>query len=106
MVHFYNIFVFQSLLKDEAALKISFFPVPALTVPFHFLFSVPGLTIPFPFLFPELAFTILFPVNKFPNKLAPKVPNKILKNPPFCSFVLFYIVLVTPFNKISKSSRD
>ena len=26
------------------------------------------------------------PVNKFPNKLAPSVPNNVLKNPPFCSF--------------------
>ena len=68
-------------------------------------FPVPALTIPFPLLFPEPALKIPFPVNKFPNKLAPKVPNNILKNPPFCSFVSFVIVLVTPFNKILEFSR-
>ena len=41
----------------------------------------------------------------FPNKQAPKVPNNIPINSPFCSFVLFLIVLVTPFNKILESSR-
>ena len=51
------------------------------------------------------ALTIPFRVNKFPNKLAPKVPNRILKNPTFYSFVSFLIVLVTPFNKIFESSR-
>ena len=29
----------------------------------------------------------------------------MVKNPPFCSFVLFLIVLETHFNKISESSR-
>ena len=58
MVHFGNTSVFQSLLKDEVALKIrsQSFPVPALTILF-------------PFLFPEPAPTISFPANKFPNKL-------------------------------------
>ena len=51
------------------------------------------------------ALTIPFRFNKFPNKLAPKVPNRILKNPTFYSFVSFLIVLVTPFNKISESPR-
>ena len=79
MVHFYNIFVFQNLLKNEAVLKIPFFceaeefeerrPVPALTIPFPFLFS---------FSFPEPALTIPLPVNKFLNQLAPKLPNNIL----------------------------
>ena len=41
----------------------------------------------------------------FSNKHAPKVPNNIPKNPPFCSFVLFLIVLVTPFDKILESLR-
>ena len=41
----------------------------------------------------------------FPTKLAPKVQNNIPKNPPFCSFVSFLIVLVTPVNKILESSR-
>ena len=40
---------------------------------------------------PEPALKIPFPVNKFPNKLAPKVLNNILKNPPFCSFVYFLL---------------
>ena len=59
---------------------------------------MPALAIPFPFLFPELALTIPFPAYKFTNKLAPKVPNSIPKNPPFCSFVSFLIVLLTPFS--------
>ena len=66
---------------------------------------MPALTIPFPFFFPEPALRIRFPANKFPNKLAPKVPNNILKNPPFYSFVSFLIVLVTPFSKMLESSR-
>ena len=57
-------------------------PSPALTIP------SPALIIPFP------------PFNKLPNKLAPKVPSNIPKNPPLCSLVSFSIVLLTPFNKI------
>ena len=38
----------------------------------------PVMYIPFP---PVLY--IPFPVNKFPSNDAPKVPNSILKNPPF-----------------------
>ena len=68
-------------------------------------FPEPALTILFPFLFPELALRIPFPVKKFSIKVAPKVPNNILKNPPFCSFVSFLIVLVTPFIKILEFSR-
>ena len=45
------------------------------------------------------------PASMFPNKLAPEVPNNIPKNPRFYSFVFCSIVLVTPFNKISESSR-
>ena len=41
----------------------------------------------------------------FPNRLAPKVPNNMLKNPPFSSFVSFSIVLATPFINILESSR-
>ena len=70
-----------------------------------YCFPEAALTIPFPFLFTEPALTIPFPANKFPNKLAPKVPNNIFKNPPFCSFVTFLIVLVTHFSKILESSR-
>ena len=50
------------------------------------------------------SFTIPFRVNKFANKLAPIIPNSILKNPLFYSFVSFLIVLVTSFNKIFESS--
>ena len=73
----------------------------------------PALTIPFPFLFCEAedkglldpALTIPFPVNQFPNRLAPKVPNNILKNLRFYIFDSFSIVLVTRFNKILEFSR-
>ena len=56
----------------------------------------------------ELEFSLVkvpFPVKRFPNKDAPKVPNSINKKPPFCSFVSFLIVLLTPFNKIFESSK-
>ena len=103
MLHFDNTFVFQSLLKDEAALKIPFFSVSVLTIPFPFLF--PYEVEEFKERRPEPGLTTPFPAKMFPNRLAPKVPNKILKNPPFCSFVSFLIFLVTPFNKILESSR-
>ena len=64
-----------------------------------------SLTIPFPFLFPEPALRIPFPDNKFPNTLAPKVPNNSPKNYPFCSFVPFSIALLISFNRILESSR-
>ena len=51
------------MLNDEAALKTYCFPVPALTIPFPFLFCKAedkGR--------PKPALTIPFPVNKFPNK--------------------------------------
>ena len=57
------------------------------------------------FLIPSPALKNPFPDNKFPNKDAPKVPNNIDKNPPFCYLVSFLIVLVTPFNKIPESSK-
>ena len=42
----------------------------------------------------------------FPNKLAPnKAPYNIPKDPPFCHFLSFLIVLATPFNKSLESSR-
>ena len=43
------------------------------------------------------ALIMLLFVNRFPNKLAPNVPNNIPRNPPFCSFTLFLIVLLTSF---------
>ena len=38
---------------------------------------------------PQTALFIPSPANIFPNKLAPNVPNNILRNPPFCSFASF-----------------
>ena len=38
------------------------------------------------------------PVDRFFNKLVPNVPNKVLRNPPFCFFASFLFVLLTPFN--------
>ena len=64
LVHFHMVFVFQSLLKDEAVLKTPFItPFPALYIPFL--------------------------GKRFPNKLAPNVPNNKRRNPPFCSFTSF-----------------
>ena len=57
------------------------------------------------FLLLKITFTVPFPDNMFPNKDAPKVPNNILRNPPFYSFVSLFYCLVTPFNKIFKSSK-
>ena len=49
---------------------------------------------------------VLFPVKRFPNKLAPKVPNNIPRNPPFCYFASLLIVSLTSFNNNPDSSRD
>ena len=43
------------------------------------------------------ALTVPLPVKKYPDKVANKVPNNILRNPPFCSFVSFLMVWLTPF---------
>ena len=45
-------------------------------------------------------------VNRFPNKLATNVPNKILRNPLFCSFASFFTVSLTPFINKPDFSRD
>ena len=42
------------------------------------------------------------PVNIFPNKPAPNVPNNIPRNSPFC----YYASFCTPFNSKPESSRD
>ena len=39
---------------------------------------------------PSPALFIPLPANIFPNKLAPNVPNNLLKHPSFCSFASFY----------------
>ena len=74
------------LLRSPLSLLVALHS-PALTIP------SPALIIPFP------------PVNKLPNKLAPKVPSNIPKNPPLYSLVSFSIVLVSPFNKIPEFSN-
>ena len=55
---------------------------------------------------PSPALIVLLPVNRFSYKLAPKVPNNISRNPPFCSFALFLIVSLMPFINKSDSLRD
>ena len=45
------------------------------------------------------------PVNRFPNKLIPDVPNNILKNPPFYFFALFLYFLLRFFINKSDSLR-
>ena len=71
-----------------------------------FLDPKPAHTIPFTCLFPCLTLTTPFTATMFPNKLAPnKAPYNIPKDPPFCHFLSFLIVLATPFNKSLESSR-
>ena len=76
-------------MDEKVTVNLVFFLLPSdeRTIP------SPVRTIPFP------------PVNKFPNKLAPKVPKSIPKSPPLCYLVSFSIVLVTPFNKIPEFSK-
>ena len=45
------------------------------------------------------------PVNRFPNKLSPKVPDSILGNSLFCSFASFLIVSLIHFINNPDSSR-
>ena len=83
-------------MDEKVTVNLGFFliPSPALTIP------SPARTIPSPALIIPLP-----PVNKLPNKLAPKVPKRIPKNHFLCSLVSFSIVLVTPFNKIAEFSN-
>ena len=67
-------------------------PCPALTI------SSAALFIPRPFLF------IPQPDKIFLNKLAPNIPNYILRIPPF--FTSFWTISVTPFNNKPELSRD
>ena len=55
---------------------------------------------------PSSALIIPHPVNALPNKLAANVSNGIGKNPPFCFFHSFLIVLLIPFMSNPDSSRD
>ena len=49
---------------------------------------------------------IPLPDNIFLDKLAPNVPNNILRKLPFCYLTSFWIVSLTPFNNKTESSRD
>ena len=55
---------------------------------------------------PSPALILSLPVNRYPYKLAPKVPNNIPRNPPFRSFASFLIVSLTPFINKPGSSKD
>ena len=55
---------------------------------------------------PSPALITLLRANIFLNRLAPRVPNTILRNPPFCSFASFLIVSLTPSNNNPESLRD
>ena len=55
---------------------------------------------------PSPAQIFSLPDYKFSSRLAPRVPNSILRYPPLCSFVSFSTVLVTPFSNSPESLRD
>ena len=60
-----------------------------------------------PALIVPLAILIVpLPGYRFRNKLEPSLPNKILKNPVYCSFASFLIIWLTTFINKSDSSRD
>ena len=46
------------------------------------------------------------PANIFPNRLAPNIPNRIPRNPPFYYLASFLIVSLTPSSNNLESSRD
>ena len=46
---------------------------------------------------PSLVQITSLSVNRFPNKVAPNVPNNTLRNLPLCYFALILIVSLTPF---------
>ena len=50
--------------------------------------------------------TVPLPANRFPNKQAPKVSNRISRNSPFCSCASFLIVSITPCINYPDSSSD
>ena len=55
---------------------------------------------------PSLVLIVPLPVNRFPNKLGPNLPNNIERNLPFCYFASFLIVLLAPFVNKPDSWRD
>ena len=84
---------------DEMVTDFFLLPLPStertIPSPLALLATLPSPTLIIP----------LPPGNKLPNKLAPKVPSNILKNPPLYSLVSFSVVLLTPFIKIPEFSR-
>ena len=54
----------------------------------------------------SLALIPPLPVNALPNILAANVPYNIPRNSPFCSFDLFLIFSLIPFNNNPYSSSD
>ena len=75
-------------MDEKVIANLGFFLLPSPLALFT-TFPSPTRTIPSP------ALIIPFPVNKLPNKLTPKVPKSILKNPRLCSLVSFSIALLT-----------
>ena len=49
---------------------------------------------------------VLLPAYRFPIKLGPNAPNNIPRNPPFCFFASFLIILLTSFINKSDSPGD
>ena len=52
------------------------------------------------------ALIVLLPIHRFPNKLAPNVPNNTPTNPPYCSDALFSIISLTTLITKQDSLRD
>ena len=55
---------------------------------------------------PSAGLIVPLSVNRFPNKLAPNVPNNILRNPPFWFFTASLIISLMPFINKPVSTRD
>ena len=71
-------------------------PSPTLIVP------SPALHNPHPCMLEYFGRLTPLPVNRFPNKLAPNVPNNMLRNSLFCSFASYWNVsqLVSSINQV------
>ena len=71
--------------------------------------SWPALIVPCPWLVavaPLPALIVPLPINRFHNKLAPKVPVNIPRNPPFYHFGSFLVISLTSFINKTDFSRD
>ena len=56
--------------------------------------------------FHSISVFALLLVNRFPDKLAPNVPINLLRNPPFCYFLSFWIVSLPSFFSKTEFSED